>query len=421
MASLALFLATGPGTQGTAAALLFRNSFLRLVAGLGQVLACVWAFAFVLALLRNAPRLRLEDVLPQRTLQADAELTKLAFQASVVYSVGVVVYVGLNWRPQDNNKDHYHAAIPPAVVQLLFFLVVLAALVLPGLAAWQQRRAFLILLLQCASCIVGYSPLARIDFEHVLLTDILTSTSTAVYDLVFAGCHFADGNFRDHSLWQDSKVIRDSTLGVKALTWRDTTPSLLATHRFLYRRTHLPPVKAPAADMPFMLSPSWDRWRIGCAWYSVLPCAGAIIQGARQAFLLLLATHTRDNHAGHSLALRREARRVGHVGWPATQHLANAGKYFISILGTLLVSAIQFEKHYNHSTGDVSVHLCFAATFFSLKGHEFACRHRKGQWHAAGALISQTSALLSISIVSPHHTSANLSGLACDCRRRACF
>lgn len=213
-ASMALFLATGPGTQGTAAALLFRNSFLRLVAGLGQVMACVWAFAFVLALLRNAPRLRLEDVLPQRTLQADAKLTKLAFQASVVYCVGVVVYVGLNWRPQDNNKDHYHAAIPPAVVQLLFFLVVLAALVLPGLAAWQQRRAFLILLLQCVSCIVGYSPLARIDFEHVLLTDILTSTSTALYDLVFAGCHFADQNFREHSVWQDSKVTRAGSRGV---------------------------------------------------------------------------------------------------------------------------------------------------------------------------------------------------------------
>ena len=50
---------------------------------------------------------------------------------------------------------------------------------------------------------------------------------------------------------------------------------------------------------------------------------------------------------------RSEAGRAGLRGWPATQHLANAGKYLISILGTFVVASIQFEKHYNRATGDV--------------------------------------------------------------------
>lgn len=203
--ALTLFLVTGPGSASTVQALLFRNPALRIFGGVVQVLLAIWAFGLVLAMLRQAPRLRVREVLPLAAGD-DRIVANVALQGSAVFAAMMAAYVGIYWQPLSADDDVYRVPVAPAVGQLFVYMVPLLALMLPGLAGWPRRRVFLRLVAKCLACVVGFSPAATVRFQHVLVTDIFTSMDTALYDIVFASCHFAHADFGSRTVIEDTEV-----------------------------------------------------------------------------------------------------------------------------------------------------------------------------------------------------------------------
>lgn len=64
---------------------------------------------------------------------------------------------------------------------------------MPGLPLWAQRKGLLLSLAQCFKSLSGLLAWLRssVHFHHILITDILTSATLLLWELLYAVCHFS--------------------------------------------------------------------------------------------------------------------------------------------------------------------------------------------------------------------------------------
>eukprot|EP00730_Choanoeca_flexa_P016981 TRINITY_DN8117_c0_g1_i1.p1 TRINITY_DN8117_c0_g1~~TRINITY_DN8117_c0_g1_i1.p1 ORF type:complete len:486 (+),score=57.05 TRINITY_DN8117_c0_g1_i1:78-1535(+) len=219
------------------------------------------------------------------TLENEGAVARIALEMSTVFAVFVSIYVAVFWRPSTTDSDGYHVALSPLWLQLLGFSAPLILTATPFLSGWELRKRFWWLFLECSSCVVGWSPLVDIQFRHVLLTDAMTSAMSIVWGLSYTTCHFTS------STWLSTRI--------------DQTPSSndscgKSTQFGLYGHPIL-------TCLPF--------------WLRLVQC----------------------------LCLYRTAVAHGKHGWSRWQHMANAGKYLISILAVWNMAATKLDQHYEHN------------------------------------------------------------------------
>ena len=218
----------------------YSNPALIVFTSVAEVVALIWVVAMALSVLHRSKHIHTALIFPgldhgeQRApmckrwlaclhhvacLHAvDGTVARIALELSVAHAACVLVYIATFWHLSSTNDDSYSVPFSPLWLQFVGFVLPLGLTVTPFMSGWPLRQQFWRLFGECASCVVGWSPLAEVQFRHVLLTDVMTSAMPLVSSVSYSICHLASSSWLSTRIDQATNVSWTSALTLARLS-----------------------------------------------------------------------------------------------------------------------------------------------------------------------------------------------------------